>query len=560
VKPTEKAGQCTAGLKGLVLDEDGELLAHERGWIWAFYYTQGKQRTHTVLVHADGTPVAASVARDVIEADRTVRGTLHKLTCLNPEPIIAPDAEQQATAALAKYYDYLAAECGYILLDGLPADAEVGSQRLRLENLFVPLHLVVTERDNSPLTTEPSAEAEGLSVSERRPVGEVLAEHSCLAILASPGGGKSTLLKRLAVAYAHPERRRVADDHLPDRPWLPLFFRCRELRDKARAPFADLVDALAGRAHMGELTDVFRGCIEGALRSGEVLLLVEGLDEISDTGARAAFVRNLRTFLAVYPSVSLVVTSREAGFRQVAGLLAAVCRHTRLADFDADDIRRLSVAWHREVVGDRPDVIADAEHLASTVADNDRISRLTVNPLLLTTLLLVKRWVGQLPTRRSVLYGKAVEVLLMTWNVEGHDPIEQEEALPQLCYVAYAMMQSGVQKVSRPDLTRLLRDARGQLSAELAFARSGVAEFIERIEHRSSLLMMTGHDVVDGTLTEFYEFRHLTLQEYLTAKAIVEGWYPHRQDNDTLVALLEPHFEEEKWREVIKHWFFMASL
>ena len=37
--------------------------------------------------------------------------------------------------------------------------------------------------------------------------------------------------------------------------------------------------------------------------------------------------------------------------------------------------------------------------------------------------------------------------------------------------------------------------------------------------------MMTGHDVVDsdGTLTEFYEFRHLTFQEYLTAKAVVEA-------------------------------------
>ena len=338
---------------------------------------------------------------------------------------------------------------------------------------------------------------------------------------------------------------------MPDRPWLPLFFRCRELRDKIRAPFSELVDALAARAYMGELSDAFRTYVDRTLRNGEVLLLVDGLDELSDTSARAAFVRNLRTFLAVYPNVSLVVTSREAGFRYVAGLLATVCLHTRLADFEADDIRRLSVAWHREVIGDRPDVIADAESLASTIADNDRIRLLSVNPLLLTTLLLVKRWVGQLPTRRSVLYGKAVEVLLMTWNVEGHDPIEQDEALPQLCYVAYSMMQHGVQKISRSDLTRLLREAREQLAAELAYARIGAPEFIERIEHRSSLLMMTGHEVVDGTLTEFYEFRHLTFQEYLTARAIVDGWYPNRQEHDTLISLLEPHLEEEKWREVI---------
>jgi len=29
---------------------------------------------------------------------------------------------------------------------------------------------------------------------------------------------------------------------------------------------------------------------------------------------------------------------------------------------------------------------------------------------------------GTLPTRRALLYSKAVEVLLTTWNVEGHEP------------------------------------------------------------------------------------------------------------------------------------------
>jgi hypothetical protein len=63
--------------------------------------------------------------------------------------------------------------------------------------------------------------------------------------------------------------------------------------------------------------------------------------------------------------------------------------------------------------------------------------------------------------------------------------------------------------------------------------------------------MLSGHDILDGNLTEFYEFRHLTFQEYLTAKAIVEGWYPARDDADTLVSQLEKHFTDEKWREVV---------
>lgn len=526
-----RAAQLVPGRSQLDLDPEPELLTHQSGWVWAIYFSQRKQRTHVVLVHADGTPLARSVATEIIAAEPGPRRVLRELTCLNPEP--APPAEQFEAAAREKYFKYLAAECGYILLDGMPADAEVGSKRLHLENLFVPLRLI------------------GSGVANPVSVGEFLSENSRIAILASPGAGKSTLLKRLAVAYSDPNRRMLIEDQLPERTWLPLFFRCRELRDKTRSPFPDLITVLAERAYLGEFVHAFRDIVDQALRNGEVLLLIDGLDEVTDTGDRTAFVRNLRSFLAIYPNISLVVSSREVGFRHVSGLLATVCVETRLADFDDDDIRLLTVAWHREVIGDRPEVIAEAERLAQTIVANDRIRRLAGNPLLHTTLLLVKRWVGQLPTLRSVLYGKAVEVLLMTWNVEGHEPIEQEEALPQLCYVAYSMMRDGVQKISRPELTRRLREAREQLSAELAYARIGIADFIERIEDRSSLLMMVGHEIEDGTLTEIYEFRHLTFQEYLTARAIAQGWYPDHQETDTLVGTLEPHFEDESWQEVI---------
>lgn len=529
-RATEVAGRCRSADDALVLDEDVELLAHERGWVWAVYYTQGKRRTHFALIHADGTPLARAVADEIIEADERCGGPLHGLTCVNPAPRRRADDEQQALKA---YERYLIEECGYIQLDGLPADTEVGSRRLQLEALFVPLHLDVEEG------------------AERQQVGAVLGEHPRLALLAPPGGGKSTLLKRLAIAYADPARRERAADDLPARDWFPLFFRCRELRDLARGSFAELMAALSAREPVRQHAATFRAVVDRALLDGRVLLLVDGLDEISDPGDRAAFVSTLRTAIQAYPGTALVTTSREAGFRHVAAHLAAVCTRATLSPFDAEDIERLTVAWHREVVGDTEKVRADAEQLARTISSNDRIRRLAINPLLLTTLLLVKRWVGSLPTRRAALYGKAVEVLLMTWNTEGHDPIPEEEALPQLCYVASSMMLEGVQKVSRPRLARLLQEAREAMPTELGFVRGSVEDFIHRVEDRSSLLMMTGLDIEDGRLVEFYEFRHLTFQEFLTARAFVEGWYPGRRDTDTLAAVLEPHFKNEKWREVI---------
>jgi hypothetical protein len=533
-RATELAGRLCAALDHLVLDPDVELLAHERGWVWAVYYTQGKDRTHFALIHSDGTPLARAVADEVIASDRNCEGELHMLTCLNPAPLPGVDTDHRVAEALAAYRQYLENECGFIQLDGLPADSDVGSRRLRMENLFVPLHLDIPIEEKS-----------------RRPVGVVISDHPRLALLAAPGGGKSTLIKRLAVAYADPARREQVADDLPQRDWLPLFFRCRELRGLARGSFAELIEALSQREPIRQHATVFRTNVDRALLDGRVLLLVDGLDEISDPGDRAAFVCTLRTALQAYPGIAIVVTSREAGFRHVAAHLAPVCTRATLSPFNAEDISRLSVAWHREVVGDTEKVRADAQQLAATIAQNDRINRLAVNPLLLTTLLLVKRWVGSLPTRRSVLYGKAVEVLLMTWNTEGHDPIPEEEALPQLCYVASAMMLDGVQKISRPRLAALLQEARDALPTELGYVKGTVDEFIHRVEDRSSLLMMTGHDVEDGRLVEFFEFRHLTFQEYLTARAMVEGWHPGRAEEDTLVSVLEPHFEKEEWREVI---------
>jgi len=537
-KATELAGRYCGPRDDLTLDTTAELLAHERGWIWAVYYLQAKLRSHFALIHSDGTPLARAVASEVISADQACGGSLYNLECLNPTPLGGTDAE--VAKALEAYRRYLTNECGFIQLDGLPADADVGSRRLKLESLFVPLHVDITSKIGG-----------GIKKLERQKIGDALTQYRRLALLAAPGGGKSTLIKRLAVAYIDPARRREISDDLPECDWLPLFFRCRELRDLARGSFADLLQALAEREPVRQHARVFRALVDRTLLASRVLLLVDGLDEISDPGDRAAFVCTLRSAVQAYPNTALLVTSREAGFRHVAAHLAPLCTVCNLSPFDSNDIRQLTVAWHTEVVADSQKVRSDAEALAATVVKNDRIKRLAVNPLLLTTLLLVKRWVGSLPTRRAVLYGKAVEVLLMTWNTEGHEPIPDDQALPQLCYVASAMMLEGIQKISRPRLASLLQDSRTALPTELGYVKDTIDEFIHRIEDRSSLLMMSGLDVEDGQLVEFFEFRHLTFQEFLTARAMVEGWHPDRKETDGLVDVLKTHFSDEKWREVI---------
>lgn len=542
----ERSGHCAqyARLKDAALD-GAEFLGHERGYLWAVFYARGKERTHFALIHADGTPLAETVALEIIDADRRCGGSFHSLQYLAP-PAPAPDRMALAAKAAASYRQWLGEECGYIQLDGLPADTVLSATRLKLERLFVPLRVNFLPEPDDHSDLQQTLRDMVLSV------GEVLETNPHLALLAIPGGGKSTLLKRLATAYAFPERRGEVSDDLPQRDWLPLILRCRELRDRAHRPILELLDDIPLHAGMNlDECSSFRESTHAALCNGQALLLIDGLDEIFDEGARQTFANHLRTFIAMFPQAALVVTSREAGFRVVAGVVASACLQVKLTPFDENDVLSLCEHWHVEVLGDSEKVRAEAKELGRTIWDNHRIRMLSENPLLLTTLLVVKRNVGELPRSRTALYREAIRVLVRTWNVEGYAPLDEDETLAQLSYVACAMMEEGIQQIGHKNLLKLLRNCRQELEAELQFARISPQEFIERIEYRSSLVMQTGHEHIDGLLQPVYEFRHLTFQEYLAARGYVEEQYPGRDLGHSLADVLERHFEDEGWREVI---------
>ncbi len=564
-KAVELAGRCVGtGMAGLSLEPRLELLAHEIGWIWAIYFSKNQELSSFSLVHADGNFIGQKAARTIIEADKAIGGEMHSLHYLAPSS--EPGLSEVAVAKARDHYlRFLEQECGEIHLDGLPADQEVGGRRLRLETLFVPLRLVNSIRAEQTAGQEDNRDENVFRSSRgirRRPLGEkddnsvtvgkALSQTSRMTILGLPGGGKTTLLKRLATAYAFPERRSLVGDELPPRDWLPLLIRCRQLGALVRSPITEILAEIPLRAEMSnELAECFRTLTFANLRDGAALLLIDGLDEIANGGDRVAFVHQLRTFLATYPNAALVLTSREAGFRLIGGALRTLCQHFTLDDLDEDEIRTLTLNWHKEVVGDTAHVHSEAEKLAQTIVSNERLFELASNPLLLTTLLLVKRWVGQLPTKRTVLYGKAIEVLLMTWNVESYDPIDQEEAIPQLGYVAFWMMCAGTQRISVKRLRELLNKARTEMPEILGCARNSVSEFIDRVELRSSLLILSGHMEDDGGIFPAYEFRHLTFQEYLAAHAIVNGHYSGRDEADDLVTVLKPHMDDGRWSEVV---------
>lgn len=500
-------------------------------------------------------------------------------------PVRRPAGAEQRLDRLEQRYRELALEtCDIVDLANFPiGDRDLITRDLQLRTLYVSLRVAVDipsgteqyELEKKLQSLEARRkEREAQDTRSRFSVGERLAKSNRLVVLGDPGAGKSTLLRWIATAYLlrlkeDPDWSQLPDvGTLPDANWLPLFIRCRDMdRRRLTGSLEDMIqhhlcDMEFSSEEAAELTPL----LLGRLREGRVLLLIDGLDEISDPALRARFCRKVEKIHVAYPKASIIVTSRIVGYREMGLRITRGFEHLTVQDLtpgDKDDFARrwcevTEPASRRELA---------AEHLVSDIHSTDRIERLTGSPMLLTTMALVKKKVGKLPSRRADLYREAVDVLLH-WRSDVDERMDPHEALPQLQYLAYSMCASGDQQIRRDKVLDILERMRREFPAVRAVRQRSAVEFLRRLERQTGILIESGHVGHDGGLVPVYEFRHLTFQEYLAGLALVAGRYPGRDRRTTLAEQIgvlaaetapfrdSPDHREvvvaEKWREAIR--------
>jgi HEAT repeat protein len=438
--------------------------------------------------------------------------------------------------------------CDIISLANLPeGDRHIATRKLEVRRLYVPLMvrgeevagIRPGEPDLTALEERFAAARQGspapLDPPENRfVVGMLLFLAKRLVVLGDPGAGKSTLLRWIATAYLlrlkrDPEFSSIpAVNTLPDRDWLPILIRCRDLDPEAIG--GPLDDVLRHTLRKSEMSDEEAGALRVALREklarDEAILLIDGLDEIASTAARIRFCEQLEQIQIAFPHATMVVTSRIVGYREMGyHRIGHGFEHVIVDDLlpmEKDDFVQ---RWcELTEVPERRE--ATAAELIRDIHSTDRIERLTGNPMLLTTMALVKRRVGRLPRRRAELYGEAVQVLLNWRQAETEDPLDAREARPQLQYLAYAMCDRGVQRLREDEVLELLRQLRAEYPHLHAVRQHEPEKFLALLERRTGILAQTGTVRHLGLSVPVYEFRHLTFQEYLAARALVEKCLP----------------------------------
>lgn len=453
-----------------------------------------------------------------------------------------------------RYREFALKSCDIIDLANLPEDdRHLASRELELRRLYVALrmHIEVVSNDKAEEDDLERFERHryysdfdgDVNVREVVSLGERLAAVKRVVILGDPGAGKSTILRWLATAYllkaqAAFDWQDIPDvDSLPDESWLPILIRCRDLPASA----ITLDDMLLHSLRKNEVPEAECKALTSLLRSkldaGEAILLVDGLDEITDPSARAGFAEQLTRIHRAIPKAPVVITSRIVGYREMGYRIRYGFEHLTVADLSRSDKDEFARRWC--ALTERVGSAEAADSLISDIHSSDRIERLTGNPMLLTTMALIKRKIGRLPQRRVDLYEKAVEVLL-NWRSAIDAALDPREALPQLEYIAYAMCDEGVQRIREDQVIDLLRCVREEFPHIHPLREHSPEEFLVLLERRTGLLMQSGFVKHNGLTVPVYEFRHLTLQEYLAGIAIVQGHYRGRGRASNQVDIIRP--------------------
>ena len=357
---------------------------------------------------------------------------------------------------------------------------------------------------------------------QKQPGIKVANEKQYLMVLGGPGAGKSTFLRKMGLEALKGKKGGFKYGCIP--------------------VFIELKRFASSEINIEKfIIEEFRTCnfpvpekfTAKALEQGKLLILLDGLDEVPSQNLTET-INQIQNFVDKYDQNRFIASCRTAAYRHNFRRFSDVA----MADFDDEQIQQFINNWfHGE--DDKQAKTGDKCWELLQKPENEAAKELAHTPLLLTFLCLVYDRSQNFPNNRSVLYKKALRILLEEWASEKRilqDEIYQglhtelEELL--LSEIAYTGFESNRLFFSQREIVEQIKNF---LSSNLNAPQHLDGEkVLNAIAIQQGILVERAEDV--------FSFSHLTLQEYLTAQYI--------DDHRLVEKLVTEHLTDKRWKEV----------
>jgi hypothetical protein len=338
-------------------------------------------------------------------------------------------------------------------------------------------------------------------------------------LLGNPGGGKSTFSDKLSNDLA----TRYSEKLLAGRQVTPIHVVLRDYGAAKKEYSCSILQFIKTTAvSKYQLDSPPLGTFEYLLLNGRVVVIFDGLDELLDTSYRQKISGDVESFCSLYPSVPVLVTSREVGYKE-APLDEDKFEIFRLGSFDDAKVKDYVDKWF---LATESELEKERHHkkVEAFIRESNVVPDLRSNPLMLALLCNIYRGEGYIPRNRPDVYEKCALMLFERWDrgrgIEVYLPF-QSRIIFAMMYLAHWIytnetLQGGVtegQLIAKATDYLCQRQFEDRDEAEKAGC-----DFIQFCRGRAWVFTDT------GTMKEgerLYQFTHRTFLEYFTARHLV---------------------------------------
>jgi hypothetical protein len=406
---------------------------------------------------------------------------------------------------------------------------------VQMPQLFIPLYADPPEEKEADRKTEKEMFHEKRQAVDIEQMISKTTDY--LLIEGQAGSGKSTLLKHLTYTMIKNESIAGLEGYLP------ILIYLKDLQ-----AIACRLDIVTGSAAAGEkiLTEYFRekdnglniALVEAYCQAGRALFLIDGLDEM-EAALRDKVVVSLADLRCDY-GCRMVLTGRPHGVEDANVLRCFGDHRIRINNLSKEQIETFIGNWFKYIYPAESGLdVKTAGEVIGEIRAHLSISKLLETPLMLTAICILYHNGGRLPEQRAELYKKFVDNLIFK---RFDDP---ENVLSLLMRLAFTIHSKEVREFGRNEALAIMLEvfARTPEEADIQY-RQRLDEKFTSIEQNCGLLKFeTGH----------YEFWHLSFQEFMTARYLVE--YGTNYETE-----MESYWDKDWYMEVVELFIGYLSL
>ncbi|MCH8021447.1 SUMF1/EgtB/PvdO family nonheme iron enzyme [candidate division KSB1 bacterium] len=495
-----------------------------------------------VLVGFMGALIGAAVALIGVLINRQTKKKTSKFTEAEKRTQIRVEKEEKEESEFrvrdeieARYLRGLEKEHGKINLYGFQSTANV---KVKTLDVFVSLRFAHYGREKMPASQPVESEIEHAeNLTPEKVLQLALKKKRLLLIIGDPGSGKTTLLKYYALNCLDEQGRK---ELALKREFIPILLPLRKV--DPQKPFSEALSEWATEKNYPVSAEQF----ENWLEKRGALVMLDGLDEISEIEKRKQVCEWIDNACSAYANSQFIVTCRYTGYRVTEGVeLHSDQLRTEVRDLDPKQQELFLKNWFTAAYDEEPDAKDQPQDVADAVLkflqqeENKSLKGLAGTPVLLQIMAILWKEYRGLVSGRASLYEKCTDYLLDRRDrAKKLDPVLPAHQAKILLRPLALLMQEKLKSddISKKDLIDFLTKTE---PIENVKPGTDPQEFVDNLYERAGLFKTSSDD--------HYIFSHKSFREFLAAEQLAK----EIQQKSSRANLLVDNFEDGWWRETL---------